>query len=992
MQKMKTKLTRRERLAAERAAAPPASATRGDETGLFSADLRRDALAGLALGLLVATSYFPALLGGFIWDDVLCITEEPVVLKPSGLWNIWFSPADLKKEAHYWPIVYTSFWLEHKLWGLAPLGYHLVNVLLHLVNVLLVWRLLLRLTVPGAWVVAAVFAVHPLHVESVAWIIERKDLLSTLFYLTAVLTWMRFVETPGWGRYLLALALFTAGLLSKSVVVTLPAALLLWHWWQRERVTVTDLRRLAPFFVVGLCITAADLAFSFYTSREPLDLGYSIIERVLIAARALWFYLGKLLWPTDLAVIYPLWDIRAGDPLAWAYVVAAVAVAALLWFGRHRMGRGPLAGALFFAVTLSPVLGFVDYGYMLFAFVADRFQYLAGIGVMAVLIGAAVHGAGKLPGWGKWAGGALAVVIVVLLGTLTWRQAGIYRDQITFFSHIVSLNPDARDAHLNLGYALFKADRPEEALAATRLAVEKRPDSATAHSNLGLVLFHLERFDETEEHLRRALKLNPRHRNARQNMAETLKKQKRYEEAVAAYRAVLKLDPKDAAAHAGLGDALFHLDRHEEAVAALEQSLALQPDSPIAATLHVRLGQALRKLDRLEAAAKQYERALAIDPRDSRFLAELANLRVAQGRAEEADEYLRRVRELHPRDPATLQKVAEALRKQKRYEEALVAYRAVLDVDPDFALAHAGLGDALFHLDRHEEAVAALEQALALQPDSPVAGKLHVLWGQALQKLDQIEAAAEQYEHALALDPGDSGLLLALANLRGAQGRADEANEYLRRARELEPRDPATLQNVAEALRKQNRYEDALAAYRAVLDVDPDFALAHAGLGDALFHLKRYEEALDSLARSLALEPESPTTATRYVLMGQTAQALNRPEAAVEYFERALATDPHHPGSVDYLARLRFGQKRYQESLALFQKLLEMTPDNAQAHANLGATLYYLGRPKEALRSFERALALDPNLTATRTGLEKARKILRQRGQQGRDKNGETEG
>ena len=723
MQKKKTKQARRERLAAERAAAPPASATPGDETGLFGADLRRDALAGLALGLLVAVSYFPALSGGFIWDDVLCITEEPVVLTPSGLWNIWFSPADLKKEDHYWPIVYTTFWLEHKLWGLAPLGYHLVNVLLHLVNVLLVWRLLLRLTVPGAWVVAAVFAVHPLHVESVAWIIERKDLLSTLFYLTAVLTWMRFVETPGWGRYGLALALFTAGLLSKSVVVTLPAALLLWHWWQRDRVTVTDLLRLAPFFVVGLGITAADLAF--YTSRRPHDLDYSVIERGLIAARALWFYVGKLLWPTELAVIYPLWDIRASDLLAWAYVVAALAVAALLWFGRHRMGRGPLAGALFFAVTLSPVLGFVDYGYMQFSFVADRFQYLAGLGVMAVLIGAAVHGAGKLPGWGKWAGGALAVVIVVLLGTLTWRQAGIYRDETIFLSHIVSLNPDARNAHFKLGATLIDAGRPEEALAAARLAVEKRPDFAGTHFNLGLVLSQLKRFAEAEEHLRRALELDPRHRKAHLSMAETLRKQERYEEAVTAYRAVLKLDPRDAIAHAGLGDTLFKAGRLEEALAVTRLAVEKHPDF---ATAHSNLGFILSQIKRFDEAAEHLRRAVALNPdaRDAHLLLgaalfkagrpeeALAATRLAVEkhpdfagthfnlglvlsqlkRFAEAEEHLRRALELDPRHRKAHLSMAETLRKQERYEEAVTAYRAVLKLDPRNAIAHAGLEEA----------------------------------------------------------------------------------------------------------------------------------------------------------------------------------------------------------------------------------------------------------------------------------------------------------
>ena len=215
-------------------------------------------------------------------------------------------------EAHYWPLVYTTFWLEHKLWGFASAGYHIVNVLLHLANTLLVWHLMRRLAVPGAWMVAAVFAVHPLHVESVAWVIERKDVLSGLFYLAAVLAWMRFVDQPRRGRYAGALALYVAGLLSKSIVVTLPVALLIWHWWKQGRVTSTDLLRLVPFCVVGLVITVGDLSFS--RSVEPLSLGYSLTERTLIAARALWFYAEKLLWPSELAVIYPLWDIRVGDP------------------------------------------------------------------------------------------------------------------------------------------------------------------------------------------------------------------------------------------------------------------------------------------------------------------------------------------------------------------------------------------------------------------------------------------------------------------------------------------------------------------------------------------------------------------------------------------------------------------------------------------------------------------------------------------------------
>jgi tetratricopeptide (TPR) repeat protein len=250
-----------------------------------------------------------------------------------------------------------------------------------------------------------------------------------------------------------------------------------------------------------------------------LALGYSLTERTLIAARALWFYAGKLLWPSELAVIYPLWDIRVANPLAWGYLIAAVALVVALWHFRKRIGRGPLAGALFFMVTLLPVLGFVDYGYMQYAFVADRFQYLAGIGVMAVVIGAATYGVRRLSDlWQKSALGVAAVVIVVL-GVLTWRQASVYRDDETLNRHIIALNPQARDAHLNLGNALYKQGRYEEALDAARVAVEQRPDHINTHTNLGVVLNELGRFEEAETHLRRAIALNPNHTEVLYSMA-----------------------------------------------------------------------------------------------------------------------------------------------------------------------------------------------------------------------------------------------------------------------------------------------------------------------------------------------------------------------------------------------------------------------------------------------------------------------------------------
>ena len=302
----------------------------------------------------------------------------------------------------------------------------MVNVLLHLANTLLLWQLLRRSAVPAAWLAAAVFAVHPVHVESVAWVIELKDVLSGLFYLSAALAWIRFAGEPRPWRYAAALALYGAGMLAKSVVVTLPVALLIWHWWQRGRVTLTDLLRLAPFFLVGAAIMVADLAFNRSQGVGGFD--YSVIERVLIAARALWFYLGKLFWPLDLGGIYPHWEVAAVDPLGVGCSGRGPAGSSpRSGVLRKRIGRGPLAGVLFFGVTLAPTLGLVDYNFMLFTFVADRYQYLACIGIIAVVVGASARGIAAARDARRVRdaalNGALVATLLAVLGTLTWQQA-----------------------------------------------------------------------------------------------------------------------------------------------------------------------------------------------------------------------------------------------------------------------------------------------------------------------------------------------------------------------------------------------------------------------------------------------------------------------------------------------------------------------------------------------------------------------------------------
>ena len=606
---------------------PPMPAT-SPASGIFPGALVAPiALPGAALCLLVAVSYFPALSAGFVWDDVILTRTAPLHTW-SWLAQIWFAPRGLiQDEAHYWPLLYTLFWLEHKLWGLAPLGYHLVNLLLHTSVVLLLWRLLRRLEVPGAWFAAAVFAVHPLHVESVAWVIGRKDMLATVFYLSSVLAYIRFTEMPRGrrgGPYLLAVALFVLGLLGKSIAITLPVALLLWHWWQHGRVTLTDGSRTLPFFLVGLGIVLADYAYS--TSIEPTAFAYSPLERGLIAARALAFYVGKLLWPTGLIGVYPRWEPGIGDVLAWGCAVGFAAVVAVLWCWRRQLGRGPLAGVLFFAVALSPVLGFVDFGYMQFSFVADRYQYLGGIGLIAVVAGAVgracQRGLGALPAHrtrpAQLAIGAVGAAILAVAGLLTWNQAGIYRDDGTFFTHVIAHNPQARSAHYNLGTYLATEGRYGEAHAAFQTAHELQPDEPAPLNSIGAMLSKQGHKEEAMARYREVLRLNPQYPLAMKNLATLLSnagalllKQGRPEEAVARFREVLRFNPQHQVAMRNMAAVLMSQGRHAAALASAQQVIARYPDD---AKAHYLVGLGLFRLNRKADALRHYDRALALDP------------------------------------------------------------------------------------------------------------------------------------------------------------------------------------------------------------------------------------------------------------------------------------------------------------------------------------------------------------------------------------------
>ncbi len=479
---------------------PPTSSTR------VAAHARsKTALLAILLVLLTLAAFLPAIRAGFVWDDDRAIRDNALLDSSEGLRKIWAEPSSMSDfEAHYWPLVYTSFWVEHQLWGDDPRGYHAVNVLLHLANALLVWLVLLRLAVPGAWLAAALFAVHPVHVESVAWAIERKDVLSTLFYLLAFAAYLRFDERRRWGAWALSLALFGCALLSKSMTISFPLAVLLALFWKRGGIKKGDVLHVYPFLLVAAVVAFVDVRMASLDSTRPLDLG--LLERVLVAGRALAFYAWKLVWPANLASIYPGWTVDASSTLQWLFPIGAAAVLVALWLARDRLGRGPVVAVAFFAMTLGPVLGFVLFSYMTYSYVADRFQYLASIGPLALAAAALARLASRSGVAPAMAAHSLATVLLCALGVLTWRQCGIYRDLESFWSYNLTQNPSSI-AYSSLGDVYLRRGELEKAIEYQERSIALK-DSSRGRFRLGEALMKRGEMDRALAEFQRGRELN----------------------------------------------------------------------------------------------------------------------------------------------------------------------------------------------------------------------------------------------------------------------------------------------------------------------------------------------------------------------------------------------------------------------------------------------------------------------------------------------------
>lgn len=569
---------------------------------------RSKAPIGLALILLLTFAvYIPSLNGTRLWDDDGHITR-PELQTFDGLYRIW---TELTATQQYYPLLHSVFWLEHKLWGDSVLGYHLVNLLWHLCAVSLFYLVLVRLKIPGALLAAAIFAVHPVMVESVAWISEQKNTLSAVFYLSAMLVYLSFDESRLRSRYFLALGLFVLGLLTKTVTATLPAALLVIFWWQRGTLSwKRDIRPLVPFFLLG-ATSGLLTAWIERTLIGAEGAGYemTIVERCLLAGRVIWFYLNKLVWPANLIFIYPRWQIDPTIWWQWLFPIAAIGIFVVLWVLRRKT-RGPLAGWLLFVGTLAPVLGFLNVFPFIFSFVADHFQYLASLGIIVLAATGIARAVGRLSPPVRPIGVAICLVLIGTLAALTFRQSGVYTNSVTLYQTTLNHNPNCWMAHNNLGQVLASTNR-DAAIAHYRAAIQLRPDYPEALNNMGYELTQSGQIPEAIEYLEGAVQAKPDFGLARNNLGIALYKSGNVPKATEQFQLALEFNPRDANAHSNYGNILSLTGNLDDAIAHYKEAVRIRPGF---ADVHYRLAEVLRQRGQQSEAIEHYQAALQHKP------------------------------------------------------------------------------------------------------------------------------------------------------------------------------------------------------------------------------------------------------------------------------------------------------------------------------------------------------------------------------------------
>jgi protein O-mannosyl-transferase len=572
------------------------------------------------LFLLVILAYTPVWRAGFIWDDDSILTGNPCVVGPLGLKEIWTTSA-----ADICPLTITTLWLEHALWGLAPLPYHLVNVLLHGACAVLLWRVLRSLNVPGAWLGATLWALHPVQVESVAWITEMKNTESGLFFLLSILffvKWLRGKEikngrTRAEWNYALSLIFAVPAMASKSSTVILPVVLWLCAWWMEGRWHWRNALRVIPFFLMSIAASAVSIWTQGLQMAAVSDPQWARTwpQRVATVGDAFWFYLGKLLWPHPLVAIYPRWQIDAGQWVSFVPLLALFLFFTGLWLLKNRSrfvgARACLFALAYFIAALLPVLGLIDNYIFSYSLVFDHFQYLASMGPLALVGAGLARLTELLPSKGRWFQQTVCTAVLLIFGILTWQRTRVFESHETLWNDTLAWNPNCWVGHNNLGLTLYQKGNADEAVKQIQMALDINPNYADARNNLGMILGQSGQLDEAIAQYRRAVEIYPNYAVGHYNLGVALFEKGQLDEAIAHYEKAIASRPTYAEAYNNLGNALLEKGQIGEAIQQYQAALNINPNY---AEAHGNLGLIFFQYGQLDDAIAQLQAALRLNP------------------------------------------------------------------------------------------------------------------------------------------------------------------------------------------------------------------------------------------------------------------------------------------------------------------------------------------------------------------------------------------
>jgi tetratricopeptide (TPR) repeat protein len=668
-----------------------------------------------ALVAAVFAVYWPAITAGFVFDDDVLIMHNPSLDSGDALHRIWCT----SENYEYLPITYTAFLIERRLWGDSASGYHLVSLILHAINALLVWQVLRQLRVPGAWLAALLFAVHPVAASSVAWISEQKNLWGLLFGLISLSCYLTFQADGKRGWYALSLIAFLAALLGKTSIVLAPVVILLCTWWQTGRIRRKDWLLTAPFFLLSLALGSVTVLFQFQRgigdSVTPIPIG-DYFERFKAAGFAIWFYLGKDLVPVHLSMVYPRWEYS--QLTIWPSL-AVLATGGILWRFRRSLGRTALFACGCYLAMALPILGFVKMSFMAYSRVADHFQYCALPVAMAVL--------GAIGVWvcrrewtaeRLWLAAATLGMVVILFGVLTWQQAAVYKDSESLWTETLRQNPEAGVAHASLARVLVERGDLDGALRHYSEAARLGPENSYWRYNYGTALKDHGDAARAAVEFREVIRIEPGNVAAHNNLAQVLNELGQFKPALEHAKAAVALAPDSPQTHYNLGNSLAALGDPDRAIVEYRTAVRLGPGGPWA---ELGWSKALLQVDRPAEAADHAKAALKIDPNSDEAHYELGVALMDLGDADQAALQYREAIRLNPNGAGAHNNLADLLNRQHKPAEAAKHALAALQINPHFAEAHYNLGNAYAVKSLFADAVREYREAIRLRPDYPEA-------------------------------------------------------------------------------------------------------------------------------------------------------------------------------------------------------------------------------------------------------------------------------